>query len=297
MKSCVLLTMDNMNDFECYDSLLIEPLEQLGWRAEEISWRTTRVDWNQFDAVIIRSPWDYQDDSDAFMSVLKEIEKSNAVLLNCIDLVAWNINKKYLAELEKNGILIVPTVWGCDYSQKFIESAIEIFKEKELIVKPCVSAGASDTFRLNFETDIIDHEKLETLFTDRDFMIQPFVSAIVDEGEYSLFYFNREYSHAILKKPYENDFRVQEEFGSHLSLIEPERLLTETAKEVLTAIPYETLYARLDFVRLKTDTKEEQFALMEAELIEPSLYFNMDSQSAERFALAFVRHYEKLQLL
>ena len=290
-----------MDNYECYDSLLIEPLAKLGWKADEISWRSPNVDWNQSDAVIIRSTWDYQEDSNAFMSVLVGIEKSNAVLLNCIDLVVWNINKKYLAELEEKGILIVPTIWACDYSQELIEKAIVNFNVQELIIKPCISAGASDTFKLNFETqfetDDVNHKKLTKLFNNRDFMIQPFMSAIVDEGEYSLFYFNGEFSHAVLKKPKENDFRVQEEFGGHLSLIEPEDILVAAAAKVLTAIPHETLYARLDFVRLKTEVQEEQFALMEAELIEPSLYFNIDSQSAERFALAFDQHYAKTKKL
>ena len=44
------------------------------------------------------------------------------------------------------------------------------------------------------------------------------------------------------------------------------------------------LYARVDLVRNGTG-----FALMELELIEPSLYFNMDPVSPRRFAAAFAR--------
>jgi len=43
------------------------------------------------------------------------------------------------------------------------------------------------------------------------------------------------------------------------------------------------LYARTDLVR----TSDNDFALMELEIIEPSLYFNMDEQSPIKFTKAF----------
>ena len=49
------------------------------------------------------------------------------------------------------------------------------------------------------------------------------------------------------------------------------------------------LYSRLDFVRTQSG-----FAVMEVELIEPSLYFNMDQLSAERFAKAFDKWVTKI---
>ena len=109
------------------------------------------------------------------------------------------------------------------------------------------------------------------------------MQTIVDEGEFSLFYFNNTYSHAILKTPSQGDFRVQEEHGGQLQKIEPDAALTEQAEKTLSAIDKELLYARLDFVRTSSG-----YALMEAELIEPSLYFNLDADSAERFARAIV---------
>lgn len=287
MKSCALLSMDSLQDFECYDSLVIEPLKKLGWNSREVSWREQQVDWNEFDAVIIRSPWDYQDHSEAFLKVLSKIDQSNARLLNGLDLVKWNISKNYLKQLEEYGVLIVPTLWGTSYTDEFLLHAFEQFATEKLIIKPCISANADDTYRLNKNDGQLNQLQLETRFNNRQFMLQPFMSAIIDEGEFSLFYFNGEYSHAILKKPKINDFRVQEEHGGQLISITPEKSLLSTAALVLQKIPFPTLYARLDFVR-----HHQQFALMEAELIEPSLYFNMDSGSPERFANAFVEHYQ-----
>ena len=288
--------MDNMQEAVCYDSYLIKPLAKLGWKVQEVSWQSTNPKWDQFDAVIIRSTWNYQDHCQEFLKVLKEIEESKAVLLNCRDLVAWNINKKYLKELEENNVCIVPTLWEENYSKEIFETAKTKFKSKEYIIKPCVSAGSFDTFRLNEDVEAVDHEKLAILFKNREFMIQPFMSTIIEGGEYSLFFFNGEYSHAIVKKPKENDFRVQEEFGGQLTLITPEEELLASAKVALQAIPYGTLYARMDFVKINSNSKGKQFALMEAELIEPSLYFYLDEKSAERFALAFDSYFNLLVL-
>ena len=103
------------------------------------------------------------------------------------------------------------------------------------------------------------------------------------EGEFSLFYFGDTYSHTILKTPKQDDFRVQEEHGGRLKKVEPEKALQKIGKEILDQLEPQPLYTRIDFVR----TAEDGFALMELELIEPSLYFNMDPESPERFANVF----------
>lgn len=286
MNNVALLTMDNLDKFECYDSLISQPLKELGWKTCNISWRNKQVDWNDFDAVIIRSPWDYQDHCDEFLLTLEKIEKSNALLANCMELVNWNINKNYLRQLEKNGVTIIPTLWHNQYSEVRLSDAFEFFKTDQLIIKPCVSANADDTYRLKRQDQSIDHLGLGKLFKNRDFMLQPFMRSVIEEGEYSLFFFNHVYSHSIVKTPKKNDFRVQEEHGGHLKLIEPSEKLVTTASQTLDHFPHKTLYARLDFVR-----SADSFLLMEAELIEPSLYFNMDADSPARFARAFVEYF------
>ena len=287
MKNCAILTMDNLRDLSCYDNLTYAPLNQLGWGVHEISWRDRQVNWNDFDAVIIRSPWDYQNSPSEFLAVLNDIENSSALLANSLDVVNWNLNKKYLAQLEQKGVTIVPTIWNDQFSQNLLSQAFNLLQTNELILKPAISANADDTFRLN-KSEAIDTANLQQLFAKRDFMIQPFMSSIIDEGEYSLFYFNSKYSHSILKRPNSGDFRVQEDHGGRLLKIEPEKTLSDTAESALSAIPFQTLYARLDFVRFG-----DKFAMMEAELIEPSLYFNMDEYSAARFAKAFDDFYQQ----
>lgn len=275
--------MDSLDDYECYDHLLFEPLAERGWSAEEISWRNKQIDWNRFDAVIIRSPWDYQQDPEAFFEVLKEIDQSSALLENDIDLVEWNIDKTYLRDLEQQGVEIVPSLWRNSFDKQERDSFFEAFSTDEIIIKPTISAGAEDTFRLKKTEETEYIEQLTATFSNRPFMVQPFMRDIVSEGEFSLFYFGDTYSHTILKTPKESDFRVQEEHGGRLQKVEAGEQLLALGDQILTLISPDPLYTRIDLVRTDNNT----FALMELELIEPSLYFNMDPESAERFARVF----------
>lgn len=278
--------MDSLADFEAYDYLFDAPLLALGWETELISWRKADVNWSSYDAVIIRTPWDYQDDMDGFLSVLTAIEESTAHLENSLAVVRWNINKSYLQTLAKNGVLIVPTLWPEQCSVNEIAGYFAHFATDQIVLKPRVSANADNTFWLTKADFTAQESLISAAFIDRELMVQPFISSVCQEGEFSLFYFNGQYSHAILKTPADGDFRVQEEHGGRLLSIEPEaelRRVADHTMQVIQAQHGELLYARVDFVRY-----QDTFALMEAELIEPSLYFNMDHESPERFAKAFV---------
>ena len=269
--------MDSLAGYVSDDELTVAPLAELGWEVSTVSWRDESVDWNDFEIVALRTPWDYQNDTEAFLEVLTKIDASRARLENPLSIIEWNLDKRYLRDLETKGITIVPTIWDdVELTENAFIAWQTFFNSDELIIKPTVSATAQDTFRLR-HFDL----KMAKVFADRSFMIQPFVNAIVDEGEFSLFYFSCEYSHTILKSPKTGDFRVQEEHGGFITAVVPETKLRATADSILATLS-PMLYARVDLVR--NDTGE--FMLMELELIEPALYFRMDAESPRRFALA-----------
>lgn len=271
--------MDSLAGYVSDDELAVEPLKKLGWNVEIVSWRDKTVNWNDFEAVIIRTPWDYQREPEAFLGVLRKIENSIARLENPLKIVEWNLSKLYLRELEVAGIKIVPTVWGEEkISENLFKNWLEYFGAGELVIKPIISATAEFTYRLKDFT----HE-LSEVFAARKYMVQPFMPNIVSEGEFSLFYFGGEYSHTILKTPKPKDFRVQEEHGGIIQAVEPSAKLLDAGGKVFEFIKPVPLYARVDFVR----DADEDFALMELELIEPALYFRMEKQAPERFALGF----------
>tara|TARA_R110000744_G_scaffold299518_16_gene408947 strand:- start:5056 stop:5991 length:936 start_codon:yes stop_codon:yes gene_type:complete len=286
MKKCAILSMDSLADFEAYDCLIDEPMLASGWQTELVSWRCANVNWSDYEAVIIRSPWDYQDDMESFLSVLSTIEQSNARLENSLNVVEWNINKSYLKSLAADSVTIVPTLWPETFDAKNIVGYFSHFATEQIVLKPRVSANADNTFWLTKENYQDKMADLSQAFASRELMVQPFMAAICQEGEFSLFYFNGKYSHTILKTPAQGDFRVQEEHGGGLLTVTPEPSLLLAANNTMQAISKlhgELLYARIDFVR-----HQDTFALMEAELIEPSLYFNMDEAAPQRFVDAFV---------
>ena len=275
--------MDSLENFFANDTLLFGPLKAKGWLAEEVSWRKPDVDWNDYDVVIIRTAWDYQTDVTAFKACLQNIEASSAQLHNSLSIVEWNISKNYLKELQNQGINIVPTWWFDSFSLVELQNSFKHFDTAEIVIKPLVSANSDHTYRLTSEKLEEQAEYLSTVFAEREFMAQPFLTGIVEEGEYSLFYFAGHYSHSILKQPAKNDFRVQEEHGGQLTSIQPCEEMLTTARHCLAALPEDVLYARIDLVR-----HQNEFSVMEIELIEPSLYFNMDAESPQRFVDAFI---------
>lgn len=276
-RRCCFLSMDSLDGYVSDDELAIKPLNELGWDVSIVSWRDPSVDWNDFDIVVIRTTWDYQRDPNSFLEALQCIEYSSAKLENPLDVVKWNLDKRYLCDLEDRNVPIVPTVWDAEYHEASFYKWLEDLDTAEIIIKPTVSATAEHTYRLrSFDS------ALTGVFSGRSFMVQPFMPNIVAEGEYSLFYFGGEYSHTILKAPKTHDFRVQEEHGGIISAVEPNASLLEAGQRAFAAIQPSPLYARVDLVR----DEKDNFVLMELELIEPALYFRMDAESPRRFAIA-----------
>lgn len=275
MSKICFLSMDDLSGYVADDDLAIEPLAALGHEVETLSWRQTTRDWSEFDLVVIRTPWDYQRDPDAFLETLDSIEDKTR-LANPASIARWNFEKHYLLELHLDGIEIVPTIWDAEYSVENFAKWQDALLSQTLIVKPTVSATAEHTYKLEgFDAS------LQGVFDERSFLVQPFVEMIVFEGEYSLFFFNGEYSHTILKSPKTNDFRVQEEHGGIITAVRPEPSMLTTATAVLGRLSEKLLYARVDLVRY-----HGRFAVMELELIEPALYLRMDGEAPRRFARA-----------
>ncbi len=272
--------MDSLDGYVADDELAIEPLARRGWEVETISWRQPFVDWDYYDAVVIRTTWDYQRDPQAFINVLRQIEASDARLENPLEIVRWNLDKSYLRSLESDEVAIVPTLWERTYDAESFRAWQQELGTDELIIKPTVSATAEFTYRLSEF-----HPSIAPVFAERAFLIQPFIKSVADEGEYSLFYFAGEFSHAIVKTPKPGDFRVQEEHGGEIVPFSPDAEMLETGRFVFDMISPTPLYARVDLIR----GVDGRLLLMELELIEPALYLRMDPAAPERFAAAFDR--------
>lgn len=269
------------------DDWAIEPLADLGWQVSVVSWRQTEIPWSEFEFVVIRSTWDYFDDPQGFLRVLEHINACTR-LANSIELVRWNLAKTYLREMEDQGVAIVPTLWSQALRADTLPGFFELLHCDEIVVKPLVGANGVDTFRLRRDVDDTTLAEVAAVFHERPMTVQRFMSAILREGEYSLFFFNGEFSHAILKVPAQGEFRSQEERGAEIRPVKPEARLLQQGEDALAVIRPAPLYARIDLVR----REEGDFAVMECELIEPSLYLRTDPRAPARFARAINDWYE-----
>lgn len=259
------------------DIPLIALFKEYNINAEAAIWNDPEIEWQGYDAVLIRSVWDYHLHETDFTQWLEALVENGIYVLNPVNTILKNNHKFYLQQLEQSGINIIPTEF-VPRTQSFRLPAIVANQWNKAVIKPAVSAGSylTKVFTAH-EADTIEKE-YHTIARERDLLIQPFLPEVVRNGEISLLYFNRQFSHAVLKTPQQGDFRVQQEFGGHTVAYAPSAETLEAAVSILQKIPGELLYARVDGVILNG-----RFALMELELIEPYLFFGYKQGAIELF--------------
>jgi len=236
-----------------------------------------------YDLVTPLVAWGYHNAPDDFCTALRAIGEAGYAMLNPPEVVGWNVDKRYLRDLAEGGVRIIPTVFTETVTDAEIERVRADFGQRALVIKPVVSAGAKDTLVWDGDslTGRTDVEGRAPSLPRGPAMIQPFMPAIQDEGEWSLLWFGGRFSHAVLKTPRAGDFRSQPDYDAHLRVMPPPAGAMDLAE---AAIDYagrdRLLYARVDMVR----HADGGFCLMELELIEPDLYLAYDPEAAMRFS-------------
>ncbi|WP_379515139.1 ATP-grasp domain-containing protein [Nonomuraea insulae] len=236
----------------------------IGGRVER--WDDPAVDWSAYDAVVVRSVWDYIFRREEFLTWARGVE-SVTRLLNPYAVLESNTDKTYLRDL---GVPTVPTHWTSEGLPDW----------PEYVVKPAVSGGARDTTRTADRAEAMAlAAALEA--AGRTPMVQPYLDMVEAEGETSLLYFNGRLSHTVRRSPMlahgagpEDDARAQ------LRTPAPDQV--ELAEKVLTAVPHVLLYARIDLVRLSSGAP----AVIEVELTEPYLFLSHEPSAPANFARA-----------
>ena len=278
MPRLALATSSKYPELTDDDRLLLEPLAQRNIQAEPAIWNDASRNWSSYDAVVVRSCWDYHLHPEEFLRWIANLEAQNIPIFNSAELIRWNASKTYLRDLEAKGVAIVPTFWAEGADACALEDKLYELGWAKAVVKPRISATA-------YRTQLVtanDAATAQTLFDDlrrgAGVLLQKFMDGIASEGEWSVIFFAGVFSHAVLKKPRPGDFRVQNDFGGTAKLGDPPAHVLSTAtRAVQTVAP--SLYARVDGV-----VDEGQFRLMELELIEPALFLADHPQALSRFA-------------
>ncbi len=283
MKSVALVTWKGYPKLFDGDKLLIEPFQKSGFAPAAIAWDKKGIDWTDFDIVILRSTWDYHTRLKEFYNWIDQCIEKKVNLWNPPEIIRWNTDKRYLFDLQKMGIHIVPTLLCTKDSIDDARNNAILAGWKNIIIKPIHGASSYKTLRINTAEFTTGSPSFTNLSSKENLLIQPFMEEIMTEGEYSFVFINKEYSHAVLKVPRKNEFRSQREFGGKEIAVNPTQSLIFQAQKVLDHIPSTLLYARVDGINIK-----EQFHLMELELTEPYLFFEKKEGSAQKFVKAAI---------
>lgn len=283
MPRVALVTSSKLPNLTADDRLLLAPLAARGIQAEPAIWDYDTVDWSSYDAIVLRSTWDYHLKPNEFLRWIYSLTDVNTKLWNSPALVRWNANKTYLRDLDAKGIAVVPTIWPDLIEPLTLREKLKELGWTKAVVKPRISATAYRTQLITRENADSAQTLFEGLLGGPGVMVQKFMDSIIDEGEWSLMFFAGVFSHAVLKTPASGDFRVQSDFGGRDCLVDPPMHVLRSATQILQAVE-PTLYARVDGV-----VEDDQFHLMELELIEPALFLSSHSSAPTRFAEAIAK--------
>lgn len=261
------------------DRLVVEPLRSRSIDVHFAAWDDPSIDWQRFDGIVLRSTWNYHLHISEFVRWLARLEELGVAVWNPLDLVRWNVDKRYLGDLARRGIPIVPTVWLDQDGARPLDDILQERGWDQAIVKPTVSATAYETWITTPESARSHQARLDALLQRSGVMIQPFMRQILADGEWSLIYFDGAFSHAVRKRAQSGDFRVQEEHGGQPESVQPSAELIASARRALDVLEHPWLYARVDGV-----AEGGELVLMELELVEPALYLATDPLAPQHFA-------------
>ncbi|WP_127501456.1 ATP-grasp domain-containing protein [Actinoplanes solisilvae] len=281
-----LVTCDIFPDLWEDDFPLRDALRERGVDVDAVRWDDAEADWDSYDVAVIRSPWDYVPRRDQFVAWAHSVPK----LLNPADIIEWNTDKRYLAQLAKAGLPVTPTDFVAPGESWTPPDA------GEWVVKPTVSAGSQDTGRYDLPAQraLAEAHVARLTAEGRTAMIQPYLAAVDEAGETALIFLpdasgELTYSHAIRKGamltgPDEGTIDPGSERIDPRTATSAERRVADRVLEVIPGGTRRLLYARVDVI----PGPDGDPLLVELELAEPSLFLKESSGAAVRLAEAII---------
>ena len=269
-----LVTCERPSERDEDVDFLAPALRRKGAEVETPAWADPRIDWGSFDLLKLSSPWDYHERPDEFRSWLRSVARSSN-LQNPLPIVEWNLDKRYLRELDAGGVATIPTVWSEPGGEGAAVEELDRLGWERIVIKPVVDLNAMNLVRVPAELAGPMLERYE-----RSVLLQPYLPSLEGAGELSLVFIAGSFSHALRKLPARGDFRVQPIYGGTHEPAEPTSSEREIAERAVALGPGDPLYARVDIVAGDAG----QALVIELELIEPSLYLDVSPPAANRLA-------------
>ena len=276
MKKIGIVSCDNWIGKIKEDINLCNMLKLMGVDAKIISWQQPLTE--DFDSLILRSVWGYQDDYLNFKNWLLDIKKRGINLFNNPDIILTNILKdKQFEILQKNSIPCIKTQYldSLGFCYDNLKQIVETsFNSYTTVIKPTISGSGNNTFVINPTKEYIDlpniitvseaTEIFESLLNENlecKVMLQPYMPEI-NFGEYSCIFIDGILTHTMMRFP--NVFHGKKR-TCLVSDVPLEILnLAQTIEKITSFQGY--LYMRVDMILLNGNAK-----IMEVELAEPDL--------------------------
>ncbi len=259
--------------------LIIGALAEAGLEAETAVWNDPDVRWADYDLVVANGAWDNIRHVDEFVRWTETLERGGVPMVNSPATLRWNLDKRYLRALEAAGVPVVPTSW--------VERAAPVDLEGEVVVKPAISGGGHQTARYEPHEHDEGRRHIDDLVASgRVAMVQPYQSAVDDEGELGLIFLGGTFSHAIHKEPMIRrgtgplDDLIHNQVVVVAAPTDDQLALGRRAVAAAEDLLGPTTYARVDTVRGVGGDP----LLLELELLDPLLFFAWHPDKVGGFA-------------
>lgn len=227
-----------------------------GFDCDIISWEDKEIDYNEYECLLLRSVWGYQNNYEAFISWLSFIKENNIKLYNSVETIKNNIRKDIQFHiLDENGIPHIPTKFYVD-----IDGLNNLSYNS--VIKPIISGSGNNTFIVTPD-NIQSVKKIFNnilLCRNNGFMVQPYIKDI-EHGEYSIVFIGNTNTHNMIRTP----GIFTEKIKPYEIKSIPQNVIDLANKVKSISDLKDSLYMRIDIVG------DEKPLIMEVELAEPDL--------------------------
>ena len=270
------------------DTLAASLLLEEGFDVRAMVWDSPDFSVQANDFLILRSTWDYHLKQHRFLQFLADAEDRKLRLCNPVQTVRWNFHKRYLLELEEKGIPIAKTRIVEKGSQDI--SIADFMREHSLdkmVVKSCIGCSGYRLKRIQSVTEAEQYQgDFKQAVNEADMIMQENIQGIETNGEFSMFFFDRKFSHCAQKIPVRGDFKAYSYLGAAVVRFAPSSDMMALAEKVIGLIPGPLLYTRVDLLR----DVDGRLVLGELEMNEPSMYLDIDDEAPRNFVNAIKKY-------
>ena len=225
----------------------------------------------------------FEENWERYEAMLARFQESPAIVVNDPATIRWNRSKDYLFGLADAGVSVIPTFEiGGDIRNR-------IGLGEKFIIKPKVGERGLDQTLVDHAGGLLSLNGEDALYLAQEFCPE------VRNGERSLVFIGMEYSHGVIKRPdpeSPNEYRCNESRGGTVAAYDPMPAELEFATDLLDHISQEhpVHFSRIDFVEV-----DGLPVLMEAELLNPSIYANYTGVGKE-FGRKLGRYFDGLMV-